>query len=95
MRRVPRMTPTAPPSTPIRNPNTTAGVNLGSTDSRGRTGRTSRSTPFQARIAAIATSRSLVGSSSVSSAPTTAPRIEGGVIHATIRRSTRPSRAWR
>src|SRR5918999_3175396 len=93
IRSVPRMTPTAPPSTPTPKPDATAAPILGRSRGRARNGLTSRSVPFQSRIAAMSAYSRRSGAESPKSAPTTAPTTVGGIIHAATRQSTLPSRA--
>ena len=80
---------------PDRGPEAAAGHTRGWERGLARTGRARRSSPFQARIAAMPVKSTRSGMLAPSSPPTTAPMIDGGAIHATTRQSTRPSRACR
>ena len=93
MRRVPRMTPTAPPSTPIRNSKHDGRVN--SADRLLADGPAGQVDAVPGQDRRDRDQQKLGRQRPSSSAPTTVSRIEGGVIQATIRRSTRPSRACR
>ena len=95
IRSVPRMTPTAPPRAPMPSPPATAGQSRSRSRVRACTGRSARSMPLQTSTAAIAASSSRSETSPAASAPRTAPATDGGAIQATIRQSTRRSRAWR
>ncbi len=95
MRSVPRTTPTAPPSRPMKNESAVPLPSRSLARGRTATGLSARSIPLQRSTAAMSQYRSDSETLSARSAPATAPATDGNAIQATTRQSTRPSRAWR